>query len=103
MPRLQAEERYGGARLNRDPTHGAGLAVEAGGDVDRHPLAVGLIDAGDAIGGEAVDVAGKTGAVERIDDEISAVGREGFRGVDAAAPASGHFRGGLAQRAFLAE
>ena len=106
MARLQPEEGDGVGRRHGDAAHGAGLAVEPRGDVDRQRPAAGGdegVDVADAARREAVDVARKPGAIERVDDEIGAAERERLRRRDLAAPARRHFRRVVAQRVAGAE
>ena len=84
MAGLEAEEGDARARLDRDAAHLAGLAVEAGGDVDRKHAPAGAgesIDALDDRFRRAIDVAREAGAEQGVDHAIGA-GRIDRRGVE---------------------
>ena len=98
MARLQPEERHAGARLDRDPAHPAGLAVDAGGDVDRDHRPAAARERIDALDDRlrfAVDVARKPRPEQRVDHAIRAA-RIDRRGVEDRALKARGGEGGIA-------
>ena len=83
MAGLQPEESDGVGRRHGDAAHGAGLAIEPRGHVDRQRLTAGGdegVDLADATRRETVDIARQPGAIERVDDEIGALGEKDSAG-----------------------
>ena len=68
---------FGGAEGDAAPpfTDGeAGVAVEAGGDIDAEDGAAGEVEGGDGVAGEAFEGAGEAGAEEGVDNEVAGAG-----------------------------
>ena len=106
MARLQAKETDARGRADRGAANGAGFAVNSGRNVDaeHRPSARGeIVDPLHAFASQPVDVAGKPGAVERIDHQVRAVRIERLGGPRPPAVALGRQRGIAAQRLARAE